>query len=456
MRLLRWLVCCLAVQLAFAADPTPALFRDGDVVCFIGDSITHSRKYHGYLYDYYLTRFPERRIRFVNCGISGDSAGGALQRLEWDVLPHRPTVASIMLGMNDVGRGLYGKENPDEATLKAREAALENYRNNMRRLVQTLAERAAPTFIFVRPSPYDQTVDCPTPNLFGVNEALGRCGDFVTELARERQAGVVDFHGPMTALNLAQQRQDPKFTLVGTDRVHPGDLGMMVMAYLYLRAQGAPALVSRVAVNAATAETKAENATVSDVVREPSLSFSVAARALPWPIEPQAAGALALLPIEQELNQELLTVSGLPAGSYRLSIDGQAVGVYDQAALGAGINLALNGQTPQARQAMELHALNEQRRNLEVRLRSVAQIDIMLDRAKVTKDDPAAVEAYFATSLERFKASGMDGYFGSQFENWRKTKPQSAAILEQIENLTRTLWTKNQPLPRRYELQPQA
>jgi lysophospholipase L1-like esterase len=51
------------------------LFNDGETVCFLGDSITHGGRFHRYVSDYYLTRFPTRTVRFVNAGVSGDSAG---------------------------------------------------------------------------------------------------------------------------------------------------------------------------------------------------------------------------------------------------------------------------------------------------------------------------------------------------------------------------------------------
>jgi hypothetical protein len=53
-------------------------------------SITHGRQYHSMIYAYYVTRFPERTIHFVNAGISGDSAGGARGRLEDDVISKSP------------------------------------------------------------------------------------------------------------------------------------------------------------------------------------------------------------------------------------------------------------------------------------------------------------------------------------------------------------------------------
>lgn len=57
-------VLLFLVALAGACVAEP--FRDGDTVVFFGDSITHGGLYHKYIVDFYRTRFPERKIRFVN------------------------------------------------------------------------------------------------------------------------------------------------------------------------------------------------------------------------------------------------------------------------------------------------------------------------------------------------------------------------------------------------------
>ncbi|MEI6501069.1 MAG: GDSL family lipase, partial [Armatimonadota bacterium] len=71
------LMLCTVLAVPTAAAPAPQ-FQSGDVVALVGDSITHGRKWHRYVYEYYLTRFPDWQVRFVNEGIAGDSAGGAL------------------------------------------------------------------------------------------------------------------------------------------------------------------------------------------------------------------------------------------------------------------------------------------------------------------------------------------------------------------------------------------
>lgn len=82
------------------------MFEDGDVVCFLGDSLTYSGQYHSYVQSYYLTRFPDRRITFLNCGVAGDTVADALRRCAWDVQPHQPNVLVVLFGLNDIRRSL--------------------------------------------------------------------------------------------------------------------------------------------------------------------------------------------------------------------------------------------------------------------------------------------------------------------------------------------------------------
>jgi lysophospholipase L1-like esterase len=440
---------------AMAAPPTPPPFQDGDIVCFVGDSITHSRKYTPYIYDYYLTRFPERHIRFVNCGIAGDSAGGAVRRLDWDILPNRPTVASIMLGMNDVSRGLYGKENPSEQILASRKTALDNYQRNMDALAAALAKSGA-RLIFLTPSIYDQTAQLATENLFGVNDALAECGRMGQALAEKYGGTGIDFHGPMTALNAELQKTDPAFTLVGPDRVHPGDPGMLVMAYLYLKAQGLGPTVSRVVVDAAAESVEtADNCTVSNLsVENGYVVFDLLERALPWPVENTARAALAWVPAEADLNQETLAVKLPGAGEYVLRVDGRDVGRFSAAQLAAGVNLALNDQMPQVKQAQEVQAANLKRHATEVRLRSWAQVKLMLLSAKVDENDEDAVKAYFTSFLARVTTN--NAYYASQFANYQKTRLELEPLRADLERQTKSLWTLNQPRSHHYELAPVA
>ena len=114
-RLLTLLVLAASVLCAATAQP----FQAHDIVTFVGDSITHGGTYHSVVTLFYATRFPDRPIKFYNCGIGGDRASSIMSdevyRLKVDILGHRPTAATIMLGMNDIGHADYaeGKSGPE-------------------------------------------------------------------------------------------------------------------------------------------------------------------------------------------------------------------------------------------------------------------------------------------------------------------------------------------------------
>src|SRR5262249_36886356 len=80
--------------------------KDGDRVVFYGDSITDQRLYTVFVESYTVTRFPVRDVTFVHSGWGGDrvtgGGGGPIDlRLERDVIAYKPTVVTVMLGMND-------------------------------------------------------------------------------------------------------------------------------------------------------------------------------------------------------------------------------------------------------------------------------------------------------------------------------------------------------------------
>ena len=259
-------------------------FMDGETVCFLGDSITAGGRCQNLIADYYLTRFPERTIHFVNAGRSGDTAGGSLQRLQEDVIARKPTSVAIMFGMNDVNRGAYVAD-PDDKKKAAQQQALNGYKANMEKVVGRIrAEAGNPSLLFITPTPFDQTVVLDKDNNQpGCNDGLGRCAEIVRELAAKNNATVVDFHGPMTALNLAQQKKDPKWTIVGADRVHPGPPGHLMMTWLFLKRQGAPSVVSKVAMNAAAGRViDNANAEVTLVAKQDGgVRFTLLEKALP-------------------------------------------------------------------------------------------------------------------------------------------------------------------------------
>lgn len=451
MRLLAVIICWLAIIAVPAVDtPAPAgpPFVDGDVVAVIGDSITHDGRWHRYVADFYATRYPGRLVRFVNCGIAGDTAAGVLKRLDSDILPNHPTAAVVMLGMNDVGRGAYGTAAPAAAqTTEFREKFLTSYRANLTELVMRLRQAGIKRIVLVTPSPFDQTAKLASDPLTGVNDALGRCAQIAQEVAQQNGCGVVDFHAPMTALNLARQQQDPAFTLIGNDRVHPAAPGHLVMAWLFLQAQGVSPLVSRVVLDASTtAVAEQVNAQVGGMVWKDGVTFTLTQQALPLPLNPDTLPALQWVPLAATIDREELAISHLPAGTYQLSIDAAEVGRFAAAQFADGIDLACNPKTPQFRQAQGLLTVANDLRTAELPLRNVA----LVDEKWLPALGPVPAEPDQRLNAAVAKAAGSEAWKKKIADDYRATKPDMAAAHLRIDALVKRLYEAAQPKPHTY------
>jgi lysophospholipase L1-like esterase len=319
-------------------SPAPFALRDGDRVVFYGDSITQDGAYARFVEEYVRTRFPRWDVRFFNAGVGGDTvkgggAGPIEVRLERDVIALKPTVVTIMLGMND------GGYKPFDPT------TLATFGDGYRAIVAKL-QQALPgvRLTFIRSSPFD---DVARPPQFapGYDDALRRLGCYVSSLGAQEKATVVDFREPVNAGIAAVLKNNPDLARqVLPDRVHPGAAGHLVMGATLLRAWSAPALVSRVEIDAVGRRVvRAENADVSGLSAEGGVSWTQLDRALPLPLGfedgemelAQKAGA----DIES-LDQELLVVTGLHPGRLELKIDGQSVGTFADTELASGVNLA--------------------------------------------------------------------------------------------------------------------
>lgn len=353
-------VLALSLVALLAAAPAPPRdapagfhLRSGDRVVFYGDSITDQRLYTTYVETYVLTRFPNLDVRFVHSGWGGDRVtggeGGRLdQRLQRDVVAHRPTVVTIMLGMND------GRYRPFEQPIY--DTFVEGY-ERLIRAMQAELPRARLTVI--QPSPYDDVTRVPFEG-GSYNQVMLRFGAFIKKLAARERLTFADFNTDMVRVLQVMNAEDPKMALkLIPDRVHPEKAGHLVMTMSLLRAWNAPALVTRVELDGAKGKlVAASNTQLAELARvEGGLRWTQLDRALPMPLDlanPVIDTALEAAGFVQKLNQQPLKVSGLGSGPYALRIDDQQVGVFRGAELAKGINLAVL-PTPMLKQARDVH-----------------------------------------------------------------------------------------------------
>ncbi len=448
--LLASLVMLVSYHVCCAQSTGEVVFQDGDHVNFIGNSITHAGEFHNFIMLYYATRFPEANVTFYNSGIWGDNANSFLRRMDEDILDKPAGYSVVMAGMNDVNRALYSEENqgdPDIETKKER--AISDYRSYMETVIQRLLA-ANTEVILQKPSIYDQTGDLPAQNMYGVNDALKQCADVIDELAIEYNLKTVDYWSILNTLNQQIQVGNPQATLISNDRIHPGTPGNFIMAYQFLKQTGAPRTVGSIRIDAATLK-PCKNCSIENFQASDSLiSFSYLANSLPFPVAPEASSALELVPFMQELNAETLKVKALPVGEYALIIDDVFIANYSHEDLATGVNLALEKNTPQYKQAEQVREQTVFFRSLQRKLRDIRRVEINYLPDSVKHGTFEDIETY----IETLKNTNDLKYTHNKnlFDSYLINKPAESTIEQQLANVKNEIYLINQPVARQFRL----
>lgn len=420
------LVIALFIIAKSFAQPKPLPFKDGDRIVFAGNSITEAGFYEMYIWQYYQLHFPGRRITIINGGIGGDVAGQIATRLQDDILARKPTVVVVTFGMNDSHYFEYFNTPEEQVRKEAVATAQASYLEIEKKL------KSLPGIgkIIMTSSPYDETVTGPKNNFHGKYKTMLSIAAFQQEAAIKNRWAFVDLVRPMTAINNREQQKDTNYTLTGPDRIHPGNAGHLAMAWLFLKSQGlANSVVADVTINAATGKlVKASNSSVTNIRSlAGKISFDYLARSLPFPADtiarvwenPQRqSDALKVIPFTDEFNKEMLVVSNLKSvGQYRLSIDGETIGEWTAAEFAKGINLALQSNTPQYKQALQIADLNLQYRELEQKLRAYywLQFNFFRKKGMLFQDTDAALDSVNNNA-------GRDWAVASKKDNYRQAR----------------------------------
>ncbi|AQQ71134.1 GDSL-like Lipase/Acylhydrolase [Limihaloglobus sulfuriphilus] len=441
------LALTISVPQAAKAEAAAKMFDGGDVVCFIGDSITHSGTWHVHVQNYYLTRFPERHIEMYNCGIGGHTAEKTLVNFGWDVTPRRPSQAVIMLGMNDLRKAGTDSE------------VWQDYISRMKELSNLIKTETDAHITWISPSPYDDMLELELKPLQGFSDLLNRTSQELKAFAAENNGSYIDFNQPMNRINLKRKQTDPEFTLIGGDRIHPGALGNMVMAYLFLTAQEAPATVSRAGISAAEGILFEGNCKINIKTRSfDRIAFTIKAKALPFPMPEETFAALGIVPIEKELNQEILQVTELDTGSYTVTIDNKIVGRFTNSELEQGINLAYNKNTPQYIQSQEIARLSEEKRKIEFKLRTESMLKVLLSLHGIEFDGNDRTNVYAMFDREEVKelfAPGGKFSSGGALRYWKRYQAEKQSLhtaQREIKEIISAIYKINMPREHRYEI----
>jgi len=174
--------------------------------------------------------YPERRIRYINAGIGGNSSRQMLARFDGDILTQRPQWLLLSAGVVEVRR-IY---QPDR---EAERVPLEEYILNLTTMT-TRALKAGVQVILLEPTPHARIVTGALPDvtLKDVNALTRHYAMAMKQVAQEMEVGFVSLFDTMLDI---ESRLAGKASLYA-DEVHlgpPGDLLYSQLVYEYMELQ---------------------------------------------------------------------------------------------------------------------------------------------------------------------------------------------------------------------------
>lgn len=352
-----WLLLAIAALSTAAHAQLGLALKNGDRVVFYGDSITDNGPYTKYAEAFVRLRYPDLDVKFFNAGVGGDRVSGGWmgpidERLTRDLFARKPTVITVMLGMNDGG---YQASKPE----------IENaYKSGYQHIVERFKKEAPQARVFlIKPSPFDDVTRAPGwPG--GYNGVMQSYSNYIEGLAKSNGFASVDLNGPVVAmLEKAKAENAEQSTKIIGDRVHPGGAGHLIMAQSLLMSWGATPVISNVTIDVQTGKAQAFRAQVAGLTVADKIAWTQTDSGLPFPLDRKDANVALVLKssdFDQKLNQQNLVVKNAKPGNYALTIDGQSVGGFSAEQLATGINLA-QLETPMVAQARTVMSAVNQR-----------------------------------------------------------------------------------------------
>jgi len=329
-RLIAAMVAGIALLASLAIGAEKPVLKKGDRLAVIGDSITEQKVYSRYMEDYLTACTPDLDVWCVQLGWSGETAPGFLNRMNTDLLPFKPTVATTCYGMNDGGYRPY------------EDAIGRRYVDAMREIVLRL-KNAGATVVIGTPGCVDMNTFRKPEDAEVYNQNLGKLGDLDRQLAQETGMPFADLHNLMyDVMKNAKAAYGPKFHVCGGDGVHPAADGQLIMAYAFLKVLAPGGEIGTFTVDAAG------QATASDghkVLSSNGGTVQIESRRYPFCFRgdekspDSARSILPYLPFNQDLNRLTLVVKNLKGEKAKVAW-GAASKTFTREQLAGGINLA--------------------------------------------------------------------------------------------------------------------
>ena len=165
-----------------------------------------------------MAKYPERKVRVVNMGNSGNTVRDLKARWKTDIIEQKPDWLSIMIGINDVWRQF------DSSLETEKHVYIEEYSRTLEELVSStkplLKGLVLMTPYYIEPNADD-----------AMRSTMDQYGAEVRKISQKYGTLFVDTQAAFSAI---LQHYPPNF--LTWDRVHPNNNGHMILAQAFLKA----------------------------------------------------------------------------------------------------------------------------------------------------------------------------------------------------------------------------
>ncbi|MDF1526930.1 MAG: GDSL-type esterase/lipase family protein [bacterium] len=124
-------------------------------------------------------------VRVINAGVSGDTAGDGLRRIQKDVLDHQPDLVLVAFGLNDMKNGVQLSQFQEDITALVLEISAGGAQPVM--LTTTRLQKGASMLARLNPAPFNESI---------------------RTLAKERSIPLIDVNNEFKGLNTHQYLMD--------------------------------------------------------------------------------------------------------------------------------------------------------------------------------------------------------------------------------------------------------
>lgn len=223
---MRRLFLCLLASLAFAAVRAESakcdglLFKDGDSIAFLGDSITQAgANANGYitLFEKTITNLGIEHYTMYKKGRGGDTSKQMLERVDADVIAWKPTWTTFSCGVNDI-------------CYAARRQTLEQYQANVTAIFDKFDAIKTKVVVLTTTLLYENAA----------NATLDSYVDWLRAEAKRRGYVIAEVNEAMKAAAKALGSTGRAPWKLTVDGIHMNDVGNRVMAWELLKAFGVP------------------------------------------------------------------------------------------------------------------------------------------------------------------------------------------------------------------------